>query len=236
MAGIWHIFCRELKSYLYSPLAYVILAVYLAIGGYIFSVVLLATRSAELRGYFSNIGLILLFLVPVLTMRLWAEEEQRGTAEFLLTAPVGLGQVLVGKYLASAAVFLIGVGLSLVYPLILGGLGQPDWGTIACGYLGLVLFGLAYLAVGLFGSAMSSSQVVAGVLSFGLLLAFWVVGWLSEAFGGKLGEVAKALTVVGHYEDFLKGVIDTTHLIYFASFIGIFIFLAVEGLKSRHGA
>jgi len=235
MAGIWHIFRRELRSYLYSPLAYVVLAVFLAIGGYTFSVILLATRLADLQGYFGNMGLVLVFLIPVLTMRLWAEEEQRGTAEFLLTAPVKLGHVLLGKYLAAAVIFLLGLALTLVYPLILARFGQPDWGLVASGYLGFLLLGLAYLAVGLFGSALTGSQMVAGLIGFGLLLGFWIVGWLAQAMGGKAGRVAQYLTAVGHYEDFLKGVIDTGHLVYFASFILVFLFLAGECLKSRHG-
>lgn len=236
MAGIWHVFCRELRSYLYSPLAYVVLAVFLAIGGYTFSVILLATRMADLQGYFSNMGLVLVFLVPVLTMRLWAEEEQRGTAEFLLTAPVKLGHILIGKYLAAAAIFLLGLGFTLIYPLILARFGQPDWGLVASGYLGFLLLGLAYLAVGLFGSTLTGSQMVAGLTSFGLLLAFWILGWLAQALGGKAGQVAQYLTAVGHYDDFLKGVIDTAHLLYFGSFIVVFLFLASECLKSRHGS
>lgn len=236
MRGMWFVFCRELRSYLYSPLAYVVLAVFLAIGGYLFSVVLLATRLADLGAYFSNMGLILMFLVPILTMRLWSEEEQRGTAEFLLTAPVTVGQVLVGKYLAAAAIFLIGLGCTLLYALILARSGQPDWGAIWGGYLGFLLLGLAYLAVGLFASALTGSQMVAGLLGFGLLLGFWIIGWLAQALGGRVGEVAQFVTAVGHYEDFLKGVIDTQHLLYFGSFIGAFLLLAAECLKARHGS
>lgn len=236
MAGMWYVFSRELRSYLYSPLAYVVLAVFLAIGGYTFSVVLLATRVAELKGYFGNMGLVLVFLAPVLTMRLWAEEEQRGTAEFLLTAPVKLVHVLLGKYLAAAVVFLLGLALTLVYPLILSRFGDPDWGLVASGYLGFLLLGLTYLAVGLFASTLTGSQMVAGLIGFGLLLAFWIVGWLSEALGDKVGQVGQYLTALGHYEDFLKGVIDTGHLVYFGSFIVLFLLLAGECLKSRHGS
>jgi ABC-2 type transport system permease protein len=236
MGAVWQILRRELKAYLYSPLAYVILAVFLAVGGYLFSVVLLATRVADLSGYFGNIALVLVFMAPVLTMRLWAEEEQRGTAEFLLTAPLGLGHVVTGKYLASVAVFLLGVGLTLVYPALLARFGQPDWGVVACGYVGFILLGMAFLAVGLLGSTLSGSQLIAGLVSFGILLGFWILEWLSEAIGGKIGKAAKFLGVVGHYQDFLNGVIDTAHLVYFAGFIGLFLFLAVECLKSRHGS
>lgn len=236
MGAVWQIFRRELKAYLYSPLAYVILAVFLAVGGYLFSVVLLATRVADLSGYFGNIALVLVFMAPVLTMRLWAEEEQRGTAEFLLTAPLGVGHVVTGKYLASVAVFLLGVGLTLVYPAFLARFGQPDWGVVASGYLGFILLGMAFLAVGLLGSTLSGSQLIAGLVSFGILLGFWILEWLSEAIGGKIGKAAEFLGVVGHYQDFLNGVIDTAHLVYFAGFIGLFLFLAVECLKSRHGS
>lgn len=224
---------RELKSYLISPLAYVLLAVFVGLSSYFFSVTLLTSRIADLSGYFANMALVALFIAPVLTMRLWAEEEQKGTAEFLLTAPVNMPSIVLGKYLAALLVFLVGVGISLLYPLILSIYGNPDWGPIISGYLGFILLGASYLAIGVFASTLTSSQMLAGVIGVGILLAFWIIGWLSPALGGTVGTVAAHLSLMNQLNNFLKGVVDTTNLVYLGSVIGAFLFLSVENLQRR---
>lgn len=227
------IFKRELRSYLLSPLAYVLLAVFVGLGSYFFSVILLSTRIADLGGYFANMALVAMFIAPLLTMRLWSEEEQKGTAELLLTSPVTMAGIVLGKYLAALVVYLVAVGISLLYPLILGLYGEPDWGPVISSYLGFILLGATYLAVGFFASSLTSSQLLAGVTGIGILLLFWIVGWLSSALGPGVGQVAGYLSVLNQFDDFLKGILDSTHLVYYGSLIAAFLFLSVQNLQRR---
>lgn len=232
MRRTWWLIRRELNAYFLSPAAYVVLALFLLLSGFFFSTWVIPSRQADLRPVLSNMALALLFLAPALTARLWAEERKQGTDEFLLTAPVSTTQVVLAKYLAALFLFLLYLATTLVYPIILEVWGQPDWGATLTGYLGLLLLGGTALAAGLFASSLTDSQMVAALLSFAILLCFWLLAWAGDALPARWTPVLQSLSLTGHYGDFAKGVLDSTHLVYFLSVIGGFLFLTAQRLES----
>ncbi len=185
------------------------------------------------RPLFAVLAIVLMFLVPLLTMRLLAEEKRAGTAELLFTYPITDWAVILGKYLAAFLVYLIFLTFTLSYSLALNFVTRLDWGAVGAGYLGLVLLGASALALGLFASSLTENQVVAGVVGFALLLLFWIIGWLQEVGGGGVGKVLQYLSLLDHYDNFTKGVIDTRDLGYCLSFIFFFLFLTKRQLESR---
>lgn len=233
MGGILAVWEKEIKGYLLSPLAYVLIAVFLLLGGYFFSVGLLSTHVASLQGYFKNAATILLFVIPVLTMRLFAEEEQRGTSELLYTLPLSIYQTVLGKYLAVSAVFALMLLVTIPYPAILMVTSEPDIGPILTGYLGLFLLGCSFLAAGCLTSSLTRSQVVAAVLGYGILLFMWILDWLSSAVPGTAGELARAVSPLSHYEDFLKGILDLSHVVFYLTLIAGFVGLTVANVERR---
>jgi len=250
---IWPIFKKEMRLYFTSPVAYVVLAVFLVIAGYFFYSIFnffamasmqaamnpqmardLTVTESVLRPLFSNISVILLLLIPLLTMRLFAEERRAGTIELLLTYPVRDGAVLIGKYLAALALYAIMLAFTLLYPALLAYFGaRPEWGPLLTGYLGLLLMGATFLAVGLFASSLTENQIVASLITFGVLLIFWVLGWSADAVGGSWGKVLSDLSLLEHYDTFSKGILDTKDVIYYVNFTVIALFLTLRSLEAR---
>lgn len=237
---------RELSAYFFSPIAYVVGMLFLAAAGFFFHVILVETQEATLRHTLGTLNFIMIFVAPVLTMRLLAEEKRAGTLETLMTAPVTDWEVVLGKYLACVGFYLMLLLPTLVYVLILGKLGSPDYRQIATGYLGLILLGSLFLSFGMIASALTTNQIVAALLSFVPLLILWVVYWVvpeperymaaSSASERILKVVFGALRYVGvsgHLEGFFKGLVDTRDLIYFVSLSGFFLFLTVRIMESR---
>ncbi|MGE5587195.1 MAG: ABC transporter permease [Clostridia bacterium] len=233
MLKTWSIFKREVAAYFLSPIAYVMGAVFLVLSGYFFSILLFATRSASMQGTLGNMAVTFIFVAPVLTMRLLAEERKLGTDELLLTSPVTITSIVVGKYLASVFTYLVFLAVTLAYPAILRHYGSPDMGPIYSGYLGMFLFGAACLSAGTFASALTENQMVAGMVGFGILLLFWIMGWVSAAVTGPVGEAVSALSILKHFDDFQKGIVDLSHTLYYLSFVFVFLFLAVRTIDSR---
>jgi ABC-2 type transport system permease protein len=175
-----------------------------------------------------------MMIVPLLTMRLLAEEKRTGTAELLFTYPLTDWGVILGKYLAALLVFLVFLLLTAGNALAFATVASIDWGALASGYLGLILLGGSFLALGLFVSSLTENQIIAAVTAFGLLLLFWIIGWYQEVGGGSaIGRVLHFLSMMDHYETFTRGVIDTRDLIYYLSFIYFFLFLTKRQLESR---
>ncbi len=250
MQNVLAIWQREMKSYFVSPIAYVVLTVFLFLSGIFFSSMLFMYVQYAMQGqmsgqgqpmdipwlvcrnFFGTMSVVLLFVIPMLTMGLFAEEKKRGTMELLLTTPVGNLQAMLGKYLASLTFFVILLAATVVTisPLFLW--GQPDLKPILGGYLGLLLYGAAVLAVGLFISTLTENQIIAVVITFGISLILW----LTEAFAGSAEGVTKDLlsylSVIGHLDDFLKGVIDTSSVIYYVTFAFVGLFLTYRSLES----
>jgi ABC-2 type transport system permease protein len=224
---------RELGAFFVSPIAYLVGAAFLFITGlfFVFSVTIGST--ATLIQVFNVISVILLFVAPILTMRLLAEEARSGTLELLMTAPVRDWEVVLGKFLA-AFIFLVTMLLpTLYYFVLLAWYGNPDIPVTFSGYLGIILFGGMLLSFGLLTSALSINQVVAAVLGIALSLTFWLAGGLADMFPGPLGELFEYLSIQNHLRDFTLGLISSANLVYFLSGISAALFLAIRVLEVR---
>jgi ABC-2 type transport system permease protein len=232
----WTVARREWTTAFASPLAYVLMALFLLLCGYFFVAVLLAIQSTDMTPFFSNVGVLLVFLAPLLTMRLIAEERKLGSEELILTSPVTPAQWVVGKFVGALLVYTAFLAVTLLYPLTLGRLGALDVPATAGGYLGLWLFGAAVLAMGVFASSLTDNQVVAAMVAFALGLLFYAAGWVSGTLSGPLGSLFQYLSLPDQYQSFAKGVLDTSHVVYFASLIAGFIFLAVRAVDARRWA
>jgi ABC-2 type transport system permease protein len=250
---IWPIYKKELRLYFTSPVAYVILTIFLLIAGYFFySIFAFYTRASMqmamnpqmgrdlnvtdsvLRPLFANLSVILLLLMPLVTMRLFAEERRSGTIELLLTYPVRDGAVLIGKYLAALTLYAVMIAGTLLYPALLFFFkARPEWGPIATAYLGLMLMGAMFLAVGLFASSLTENQIIAAIVTFGVLLMFWIINWAAEFAGGPLGAVLTHLSILEHNDTFAKGVLDTKDIIYYLDFTALALFLTLRSLEAR---
>ena len=157
-----------------------------------------------------------------------------GTIELLLTSPVRDWQVVLGKFLGALAFLLFMLALTLVYPLLLSRFGSPDWGPIATGYLGVLLIGATCLAVGLFASSLSQNQIVTGFVAFALLIILWLLGAAAQAVGsGALGSLFDYLAINSHFDDFVRGVVDTQHIAYYLILTALFLFLATRVVEAR---
>ena len=237
-----------------SPMAYVILTVFLLISGFFFYVMvshfsLVSFQMAQygypadeinvndivLRPLYLNISLILLMVIPMITMKLMAEEKKSGTAELLLTAPVRWWEVILGKYLAACCIVGIMTLSTLVYPAILAVIGDVDPGPVMTATVGLLLTGSAFTAFGVLASTASENQIVAAIASFGLLLLLWVVSWATVVTEGVFSSILEYLSVISHYEEFAKGIMDTTHFVFLLSLIAYPLFLSTQILGLRHG-
>ncbi len=246
------IFKKELRLYFSSPIAYAVLTIFSLIAGWFFYNVFmyysfvsmqsamnpmmardLSITEGVIRPLFSNISVIMLLMMPILTMRLFAEEKRSGTIELLLTYPVRDGEVLLGKYLAALAVFVAMLVLTLAYPLLIAWATPVDWGPLASGYLGLLLQGAAFIAVGILISSLTENQIVAAVATFGTLLIFWVIAWASDSAGGTLGRVLSHISLTEHFDSFAKGVLDTKDLIYYLDLTILALFLTLRSLESK---
>lgn len=235
MRNVYHVARRELNVYLTSPIAYVVAAIYLAVLGGMSGFILYYSREATLR-YTLTHGVTLLFLVlvtQVLTMRLLADEQRQGTIELLLTSPVRDWEVVTGKYLASLAVFALMMLLSAYYPIVLTRIGDPDVAVMASGYLGYLLMGSALLAIGVFASSVTQNQVVSAVLGMGITILLWLSGALTDLVDGALRDIIAYVPIFDHYFDFVRGMIDTRHIIYYLSVAVLFLFLSTRVLEAR---
>jgi ABC-2 type transport system permease protein len=249
---VWPIFKKELRLYFASSVAYVVLCIFLLISGYFFYSIfafftLLSMQSAMnpafardlnptegvMRPLFSNLSVILLFLAPMVTMRLFAEEKKSGTMELLLTYPVRDGAVLAGKYAAAMVLYAIMLAFTLLYAGIVAFLSRLEWGPLVTGYLGLLLMGAAFLAIGVLVSSLTENQIVAGFGTFGILLVLWVVGWSADLAGPVWGKVLSHLSILEHLDNFSKGIIDSKDVIYYLNFIIFCLFLTLRSLESK---
>ncbi|NQW24184.1 MAG: ABC transporter permease [SAR202 cluster bacterium] len=225
---------KEIQLYFSSPTAYIVGLIFLALTGFFFTQDLGDPfPEATLTPFFDGAIIVFVLLAPALTMRLLAEESKLGTIELLLTSPVRDWEVIVGKYVASLVFFFVLVALSFFYAILLFVYASPDPGPIYAGYLGLILYGSAALAIGLLTSTLTNNQIVAAVVAMGILLAMFFADRASGAVGGGVGEIIGEMGLRGHFSDFARGVIDTTNIVYYLSVIAFFLFLSIRSLESR---
>lgn len=224
---------REFKSYLASPMAYVVTGIFLMLTGFFFQNSSSTYSETSISGFLVWGSILLLLLAAVLTMRLLAEEKKMGTLELLLTAPVRDSEIIVGKFLGSLGILTVMLALTFYYPLLLWMFGDPDWGPIATGYLGLFLLGCTSLAVGLFASSLTSNQIVSAVVAGGILCALWFLSMAADLLPEAMGEAIGYLSLYYHFPDFMRGVIDTRGVIYYLSITVLFLFLAIRSIESN---
>ncbi|MFN7146809.1 MAG: ABC transporter permease [Myxococcota bacterium] len=224
---------KELRIYFVSPLAYVFLAAFLFLAGLFFYLGVTLTGEASLRVLLGNLAITQLFVLPMLTMRHFAEERRQGTLEMLLTAPISLGAIVIGKWLASLTLCLLMFLGTLLFPLVLAYYGDPDWGVMATSYVGLVGVAAAFCAAGLFASSLTDDQVAAGLLGIVILLPFWLVGRAEALLPEEWADAIRPLSVLMHLDSFNRGVLDTADLFYFVAFTFVFLFLTYRSLESR---
>ena len=226
---------KEFKEYFNSPMAYIFITVFLLLVNFFYIWFFFIQGQAEMRSFFGPMPYLFLFMIPAVTMRLWAEERKMGTMEVLLTLPVREKEVVLGKFLASFALLAVMLVLTFNVPLLVGALGDPDWGTIICGYLGSLLMGASFLAIGLFASSLSENQIVAFILGIAISAALLIVG---ESFfllfvPEILVPVFDYLGLGTHFESIGRGIIDTRDIVYYLSIIGVFLYLNYTTVENR---
>ncbi|MDD3001488.1 MAG: ABC transporter permease [Candidatus Riflebacteria bacterium] len=224
---------RELQSFFFSPIAYIVFAAFMTIVGYLFWIVLATSKMATLEPMLYNAAFILLLASPVLTMRLISEEKKSRTIELLLTSPISPAEIILGKFLACFVLYCVLIALTLQYPLFMWHYAPDlDWGPIISGYIGLLLLGAAFISVGVFASTLTENQIIAAMISFGSLVLFWILGWAKHAFENAFGQMISNLSVFDRYAEFLRGILDSGNVVFFAVFTLTWLFLATRALES----
>ncbi len=244
---------KELAGYFVQPVAYVVMTVFLLLGGFFFFSLLrrfdlvlqmyaamqnpqvmqrLNLNQQVIEPLLHNLSIVLVILVPAITMRSFAEEKRSGTYELLLTAPVRTAEVVAGKFIASAVLILVMVALAGIFPLILVLFGNPEIGVMASGYLGLAFLGVAFVAVGLFTSSVTQNQIIAAISCFGALLLLYVISWPAETGGGAWSQMLRYLSLPEHFATMVRGLISTKDIVYFLSVIAVALFLTQRSVES----
>jgi len=224
---------RELNTMFFSPLAYLVLTVFLFFSGFFFYLIAAETQQATLLGYVSVISFLFLVATPFLTMRLLSEEYRSGTIEGLMTAPVTDAEVVLAKYIGVLVFFVVMLVPTLAYVVVLSVLGDPEPGPIVSAYVGLALMGAQFLALGLFCSSLTRSQIVAGITALVMLLVIWVLGAVGEEMVGPFAPIFRYVGTAQHLDSFTNGRIAFRDVFYFVSLTLFWLFLAVRALESR---
>ena len=252
MRNIMAIAQKELRSYFASPIAYIAIGFFALLYGWFYITLLnyfvrqsmqmgqfgggpqaVNINQVLIRNLTQNLLILVLFLMPMVTMRTYAEEKRSGTIELLLTSPLTDFQIILGKFLGALALWAAMLAVSTIHIGILFVYGNPEWKPIVTAYLGLLLFGACFISVGLFISSLTKNQIVAGMATFAVFLLLWVINWIGSFSGPTVAELTNYLSIVDHFDDFTKGVVDTSHLIYYLSFITFGLFLTAKSVESE---
>jgi ABC-2 type transport system permease protein len=253
MRNIMAIAQKELRSYFASPIGYIVIGLFALMYGYFYVTMLnyfvrqgmqmaqqmggppqpLNVNQMMIRPLLQNVTILILFMMPTVTMRAYAEEKRSGTIELLLTSPLSDWEIILGKFLGALALWGAMLSVTLIHILLLFVYGRPEWKPIVTAYLGLVLMGGCFISVGLLISSLTKNQIVAGVTTFTVFLLLWIVNWIGSFSGPTVNAVTQYLSIVDQYDDFAKGVIDTSHLIYYVSFISFGLFLTAKSVDSE---
>ena len=234
MKKIGSVFNRELYSFFASPIAYVVLTIYLVLTGYFFCLLLFYSESDNVMTYlFGNMMLIFMLICPLLTMRVFSEEVALGTFELIITSPIRLTDWIIGKFFAVLFLYSMMLALTFPYVVILKWIGNPALRPIFSGYLGVFLAGAAFIAVGVFASSLSRSQMIAAFVGFGFTLLLWIIGWSATLASGAFFNFIQLLSFLDHFHNFEKGLISSADIIYYLSFIVLFLFLTHQRFQLR---
>jgi len=257
MTNTWAIVQKELKHYFFSPIAYVVMMIFLTLSGYFFYAGMV--RFSEQYGYFKNMMrfyqnpemlarfnlnemviapalfnmiFVFLFLLPLMMMRTFAEEKRQKTDELLMTSPITVNELIAGKFIGALVFSLVLVLPTLAYQALLFKYASPEWGPVVTGYLGVVLFVAAGVAIGLFASSLTENQIIAAVVCFVILLFMFIINFIGEREGNFFFKILQYLSVADHIRNLLRGLIDTRDLVYFLSIVALFLFLTKRSIES----
>jgi ABC-2 type transport system permease protein len=253
MSNILAIAHKEFKSYFASPIGYVLVGFWALLYGWFFMSILFvfvqeSMRASQMpgapqqalninqhmiRNLLYNMTILVLFVMPGVTMRTYAEEKRAGTIELLLTSPVTDFQIIIGKFLGAMALYGIMLAVTLIHIGILFIYGDPEWKPLIAAYVGLLLLGGCFISLGLFISSLTKNQVVAFMATFAAFLFLWIINWVGSFVGPTVSSIVAYLSIVDHFDDFAKGIFDTTHLIYYLSFITFGLFLTAKSVDTE---
>jgi ABC-2 type transport system permease protein len=250
MRNVLAIADREIRSYFASPIAYILIGFFLLPFGVFFYLYLdaflkqgmqmaqygggsLSINQQVIRGVLQNASVVILFIMPMITMRTYSEEKRSGTIELLLTSPVTDVEIILGKFFGALGLYVTILFVTLLYMGILFYYGNPEWRPLVSGYLGLLLMGGAFIAIGLLISSTTNNQIVAGVVTFVVFLLFWIVGWFGDSAGPTIGPITRWLSITEHFDDFSKGIIDTKHVLYYLTLITFGLFLTAKSVDTE---
>ena len=226
---------KELKDYFNSPLAYIFISIFLVINGWFFYSGFFLQNQASMRGYFSIMPWVFLFLIPAITMKLWAEEKKLNTSEILFTWPLNDYEAVIGKFLGSLLFLIITLAASLTVPISISFIGEIDWGIVLACYLGAIFLGAAFLAIGLFVSSLTDNQIIALIVSIAISFAAFILGenFVLYFIPHFLVNVFQYLGLNYHFASINRGVLDSRDIIYYLSIIIIFIYLNTRQIENR---
>ena len=253
MSNILAIAHKELKRYFASPIAYAVIGLFALLYGYFYWALLayfvrqsiqmgqmgmagpqaMNINQQMIRPLLQNVTVLLLFFLPMVTMPTYSEEKRSGTIELLLTSPLTDFEIIMGKFIGALTLYAVMLGVTLVHMAILFIYSRPEWKPVATAYFGLLLMGGCFISVGLFISSLTKNQIVASVLTFAVFLFLWVINWIGSFSGPGVERITSYLSIVDHFDDFGKGVLDTSHLIYYVSFIAFGLFLTAKSVDSE---
>ena len=248
MNNILAIAQKELKSYFSTPIAYVVIGFFALLFGYFFYAMLIIfnSQSAQFEGQggvdinqqlirplFLNASVILLFVLPLITMRTYSEEKRSGTIELLLTSPVSDVEIILGKFLGAMALYTAMIAITAVHMALLFSYGNPEWKVVVTGYIGLLLMGGCFISVGLLISSLTKNQIVSGMVTFAVFLLLWVINWIASFTGPTTQSVLNYLSITDHFDDFTRGILDTKHLVYYFSVMSFGLFLTARSVDTE---
>jgi len=252
MSNVIAIARKELKSYFSSPIAYIVVGLFALLYGYFFVALLqyflrqsmqmgqfgqgpqaVNVNQMLVRPLLQNVTILILFMLPAITMRTYSEEKRSGTIELLLTSPLTDFQIIFGKFLGALGLYAVMLAVSIPHIAVLFAFGRPEWKPLVTAYLGLLLLGGCFISVGLFISSLTKNQIVAFMITFAVFLMLWVITWIGSFSGPTVDKLTQYLSIVDQFDDFGKGVLDTSHIVYYLSFITFGLFLTAKSVDSE---
>ncbi len=227
------IFKKEFKSYFASPTAYVLIGLFVLLSSIIFYINL-SQATAEYNYLNLNyMSLFLILIIPILTMKILADERKSGTEVLLITSPTSITSIVIGKYLAAFSVFLVMTVITFIYPIIISALGEPAMAEIIGGYVGFILLGASFIAFGVFASSLTESQIIAAIVSIVALLIMWLLQGIAPSLGGIWSDILNWFSLYSRTEDLYAGILSLKSIVYYLSFSAIFVFLAIRVIEKR---
>lgn len=227
---------KELNSYFNSPLGYIVISVFLLISGWLFMQTFFLVGQASMRTFFSLLPVIFMFILPAVTMASWSEEKRSGTVEVLMTLPVNSYSVVFAKFLTSFVFLVMMLFLTLAIPMTISDLGSPDRGVIIAGYIGTLLLGSSYVAIGLWVSSVTKNQIISFIITAGIVFVFYIIGnsFILDSLPGWTGEIGRFLSFSTHFNSILRGVISLSDVVYYLSIITFFLFLNIRVVNLKN--